>query len=54
MLYITVSYLLSSSNVVDDDDEGISADTVFVCIIMFITKQQQVKTGGYPETFSAK
>ena len=32
-------YLLSSSNVVDDDDEGISADTVLAWIIRFITKQ---------------
>ena len=47
-------YLLSSSDVVDDDDEGISADTVLACIIRFITKQQQVKTSGHPETFSAK
>ena len=36
---LTMSYLLSSSDVVDDDDEGISADTVLVCIIRFITKQ---------------
>ena len=34
-----VLYLLSSSDVVDDDDEGISADTVLACIIRFITKQ---------------
>ena len=47
-----VSYLLSSSDVVDDEE--ISTDTVLVCIIRFITKQQQVKTSRHPETFSAK
>ena len=37
--FVILSYILSSRDVKDDDDEGISADTVLACIIRFITQK---------------
>ena len=39
-----VVYILSSSDVEDDDDEGTSADIVLACIKRFIA-QKHVRTG---------
>ena len=43
-LWLTSVVYLGSSDV-EDDDEGISADTVLACIIRFNTQKLQVRTG---------